>query len=116
MTGRLGGIGVGVFAAGAVALVAGCSTPRMPEFGSAPRGLTCSAAKGHATTFGEQAARSFALANAVSEARDLKGDFVRTGFRRVSERGQNTVCEPYALTGTGSGIYRCTAAVRVCGL
>ena len=97
-------------------VLAGCAAQRSPQFAAAPRGLTCNSVKGNATTFGEAAARGFARQNAAIEARDLRGDFVRAGFKRVRVAGNAVVCQPYALTGAGSGVYNCVAAVRVCGL
>ena len=68
------------FGVGGSMILAGCAAQRSPQFAAAPRGLTCNSVKGNATTFGEQAARGFARANAAREARDLRGDFVKAGF------------------------------------
>ena len=100
----------------ATVLLAGCVAQRDPQFATAPRGLTCNSVKGNATTFGEAAARGFARQNAALEARDLRGDFVKAGFRRIRVAGNAVACHPYALTGVGSGIYNCVAAVRICGI
>ena len=99
----------------ATALVGACAKPPEPHVAAAPRGYSCSAARGHATTVGERAARAFALQSAAYEARDLKGDFIKAGFRSVRKAGEDVACQPWSLTGRASKVVFCVAAIRICG-
>lgn len=96
-------------------LAGACAKPPEPHVAAAPRGFSCSAARGHATTIGERAARAFALQAASYEARDLKGDFIRAGFKSVRKAGEDVACQPYSLSGKASNVVFCVAAIRICG-
>jgi hypothetical protein len=98
------------------AMLAGCASTHLEEqLRLADPGGSCENVTQDVTGRGLGPARAFAIRSVQAEAGELKGDFVRAGFRGIRQSAPAVACEPYALTGPHGGLYRCVARIRVCG-
>jgi hypothetical protein len=102
---------VGPITGGVVLLCAGCAPVREPPLAPPPRGLICDKATSTVTNVGRATTSLYAQENLKHQVRDLRGDMVQAGVRRVRPVQMRTECRP---AGYGA-LTSCTAVVRLCG-
>lgn len=102
-------------AAMAAVFLCGCATfdPHGPPGAKIAQGPTCAEASYHATLADGAAARGIAEAALLNQIKDLRGDMLTAGLRRLRTEHQATRCE--AIGAFGGAIY-CQATASVCGL